>query len=249
MPNHTYNKNFLTKVIFRIDFSTLLNVQDHIKEFQAAIRENFPILEPVEQQGFVVNANDSGQFQVSNPVKITWNFKSRDKKIECNIDENSLVIINSDYQNYSNYKEIIDLVLNAFYQLYSGVLTKRVGFRYINEIKLPDEYELSECINQWLYRDSSFVDESHSTIRGMSKFEIKLQDESRMNFSFGVFNTDYPEPVSLKEFVLDYDCFTNETIENIEDLNAKLDSYNQIMTDYFEKSIQDRMRELLNSED
>lgn len=248
MEKVTYKTNFLTKVIFRVDLPTLLSVQDGIKEFQAKINPIFPILEPVEQKGFVVNANSAGEVQVEHPVKINWNFRSKNRDLECNLDESSLVIAISNYVNYSSFKEVLENVMNSFFEVYGAVVTKRVGFRYINEIKLSGDLKISDSISDWLYRDDSFFNEGHLRLRGMSKFEVTLKDESKMSFSFGVFNSKYPEPVSSEEFILDYDCYTTEPIENATSLYELLAYYNEEMTAYFQKSVKQPLIDLMNKE-
>lgn len=245
--NTTYPKNYLSTVLLRLDLPTLLSVQDGIKDFQSKIKDSFPILEPIEQKGLVVNANSEGQVQVEHPVKITWEFKSKDKTIECKVDEATLIVSTTKYTNYSDFKSTLNLVLNSFFEVYGAVVTKRIGFRYINEIKVSDEVNMAECINPWIYRDNSFLNEGHSKLRCMSKYELSLAGDNKMNFSFGIFNSKYPEQASENEFILDYDCYTQEPIEDVASILSRLDSYNQTMTDYFEKSVTDTFRTLLST--
>lgn len=232
-----------------MDLPTLLGVKDGIKDFQAKIKKSFPILEPVEKNGLSINANNNGSFIVGNNPNnnINWNFRSKDRMFECNIDELSLIFISSNYLNYTEYKKVLELIVRSFNEVYGDVTTQRIGFRYINEIKLPEELSMKDCLSGWLFRDDTFFTEGHEKLRGMSKFEFSLNALDRMNLVFGNFNANYPQPVNSKEFILDYDCHTTEPIEAISDLLTKLDDYNKIITLYFEQSITQVLKDYLNN--
>jgi uncharacterized protein (TIGR04255 family) len=199
----TYKNNFLSKVIFRIDTSIILSTEDKIKDFQSAVKDFLPILEPVAEKHFAINAGVEGQFSAENSTKVSWHFKSRDKNLECEINESSITVISKKYTNFLDFKDILLPILSAYEKVRDGVFIKRVGFRYINEISFPDDVKISEYLIPWLHRDDTFLESGHNKLRGVSRYEISISEISRMILNFGVFNSAYPAPASGNEFILD----------------------------------------------
>ncbi len=74
---------------------------------------------------------------------------------------------------------------------------------------------------------------------------LELKEEGyNLKFQFGLFNSEYPNPISRKEFVLDYDCSTNEETDILE-IFDKAKEFNKKIHEWFEKSIQDGLRDIM----
>ncbi len=253
MPEeHHYNKNFLTKVIFRMDYPLNLELErERPIELQKKIRENFPILEPLEQIGITFRRIPGVSDDTDQLAKTIWKFFSSDKKQEVEVDSNYLSVSFNDnsYKHYSDFKETVEHIVNSFCEIYPTTIINRLGLRYINEIKVDDDnlFDWSDYINQDLIKNLDFYEDKEKIVRAMNSNVIKIDEASFMNFKYGIFNPGFPGEIVEKSFILDFDCYTKEEL-NQSDLFDKLDSYNLIMYEYFEKSIEQKTRDLLNRE-
>lgn len=248
MPT-TYQKNYLSDVIFRVDFPLILEISKEAPEkFQKEIIAEFPILEAVKQYGFHIEANEDSP--ISTPLdKTVWRFKNKEGDLIIELDEKFLVVNAKKYVDYSSFKERVARILEAFYKTYPSTVVQRLGLRYVNQIEIPGEenfFEWAGYINEDLIKNIDFVDDKATIKRTMQILEIAVDRETKINFRAGIFNSNYPENITNKEFVLDYDCYTRTPLEQAVIL-TKLDSYNKVITEYFEKSIGDNIRGILNA--
>ncbi|MBT4121877.1 TIGR04255 family protein [bacterium] len=240
-----YTKNFLTDVIFKVDFPVILDLQDSPpKEFQNAIKEEYPILEPFQQFSFMMDKESEEPPQNLN--RTIWKFMSKDKNRSIELSYQSLIIVFKDYQSYEDFREIIEKIMAIFNELYKNVIVDRIGLRYINQIELEEEdiFNWGDYINDCLISNIDFLENKNQIKRTIDILELSLDDEVTLNFRWGIYNSLYPSEVSKKEFLLDFDCFTRVQIES-DQVIGKLDIFNSIITGYFEKSIEDKFRELL----
>jgi uncharacterized protein (TIGR04255 family) len=74
----------------------------------------------------------------------------------------------------------------------------------------------------------------------MQTFEF-MKNDNRIIFTFGTPNSEYPEPISRKEFLLDYNVSYDDLLE-ISDVFDKIKEFNEIISDMFENSIGDELR-------
>ena len=67
-----------------------------------------------------------------------------------------------------------------------------------------------------------------------------------MNFNYGLYNSEFPNKISRKDFVLDYDCYT----ANIEkkDSYEYLNKFHEKINEEFEKSIEEGLRKEMEGE-
>jgi len=103
---------------------------------------------------------------------------------------------------------------NTFNNIYHPSIIKRIGLRFINEIKLKgNPLDWDGIINNNLYCIiNAFPDLSTSLKRAMSQLHISLEDHSII-FQFGIFNSEYPNIITQREFILDYDCASKDESE------------------------------------
>lgn len=128
--------------------------------------------------------------------------------------EPGFILFNS--ENYSSYSEFITIIKKFIAILQIGDENlKRFGLRYINNIKLSegDPYKWEGYINPELTQIKNFVntDEFKYLSRNMGNLFFKKTHEDldfSLQFIYGWPNSEFPNPIAKKEFVLDYDCFT-----------------------------------------
>lgn len=246
MAAQFYKKNFLTDVLFKINFSILLSLNNETpEEFQKKIIEDFPVLEPI--QGVDIKIDLRLQSSTSTPIPITWTFSNTDKSFLIELTSSSLAVINKKYKNIETFNAVVSKILNAFFSVYSQVLITRVGLRYINQIKLDEKdfFEWKNYLNGSLISHLSFIEKPEVIRRSFNRFDLKIDDDTNLLFQYGIHNETFPEKITKKEFALDFDCYSQIQVEK-EQVMAKLDEFHKIIKDFFEKSIEDGFRKKLD---
>lgn len=68
-----------------------------------------------------------------------------------------------------------------------------------------------------------------------------------VRFQYGMFNSEHPNPIARKEFVLDFDCYTKDE-QDISDVLTLLDSFHEKIKEMFESSILGDLRQIMGVE-
>lgn len=217
------------------------------------IVKNLPsgfMYEPIERLDLNIYVN-SGKMSAENKIMKSHIFKN---KTGFTITmESSFISFNS--LNYSSYNEFITIVKKVIPLLQIGnEELKRLGLRYLNHIKIypGDPYQWEGIIIPELTRIKDFVgkDEYKYLIRNMGDMWFK-KSENELDFSlhfiYGWANSEYPNPIAKKEFVLDYDCFTENGLKVNESLEY-IDIFHSEIKKMFGKSIGDELKKKIGKE-
>lgn len=244
-----YKKSFLSDVVFKINFPALLTLLDESpKKFQEAVIEDFPILEPLQQLEFKIE-NKLMDVASKKASRTIWKFKNKDNSESIELEYESLAIICKKYTDYSSFKTRVSKVLKIFFNLYPQIVIKRLGVRYINQIKLQERefFNWKKYLNNNLIMNLDFITKKEQIKRAINTFEISCDEDTTLIFRYGIFNETYPGRVTKKEFVLDYDCYTAVELES-EQAVKKMDDFHKIIKTYFDKSIKSAFEAILNHE-
>jgi uncharacterized protein (TIGR04255 family) len=247
---NNYKKNFLKNVIFRLDYSIILDLSENKPiNFQKEIIDDFPILEPITQLGFQLEQQGE-EMSAKNLKKTIWKFLSKDKLKSIELDQEylSISIKNNTYTTFGEYRELVEKIITLFYNNYPSTIINRLGLRYINEIQIneSDNFEWSNYLDDSLTGCFNFLEDKTKVKRVINSFITKVNDNSFLNFKYGIFNKHFPSEIVDKTFILDYDCYTREQLEK-SDILPKIGLYNEVITEKFEKSIKKGLRDLLNN--
>lgn len=241
-----YDSNYITNVIFRVDFPNIieLDIREPTAEFQRRIVEKFPRVNPLKRDlvNFQIQPNE---VKTGKEEEYAWEFfnKENNKKIFLTSDHASIEYFN----HYTRFKELLDdieLVFKAIFELYPVKIAERVGLRYINQIEMQgsDVYNWENLINKHLYSlTDEFTSENDEVQRSMHLLEVNEEGHS-LKFQFGLFNSDYPNTISRKEFVLDYDCSTTQPTD-VSEVSNLAEKFNVIIYKWFDKSIENGLKE------
>jgi len=206
----TYPINFISKVIARVDFQPILKLKQEPVDFQEIIREQFPRFSQKESIDISIKPGE-----VPVPTKIpTWQFTSKEKTDQISLNYQMIALTMKKYVNFESFFLKVELMYNTFNNIYHPSIIKRIGLRFINEIKLKgNPLDWDGIINNNLYCIiNAFPDLSTSLKRAMSQLHISLEDHSII-FQFGIFNSEYPNIITQREFILDYDCASKDESE------------------------------------
>ena len=131
--NLEYHLNFLTEVIFRIDYSPILKISESIPiALQDKIRVLMPEFKENKIYGLKATINKKDKvFKKEEEIKPEWQFTDKEKTKITNLSQDSLSIIIKKYKNFKEYKDFIMKIVNFFYEEYKPIEVKRLGLRYI----------------------------------------------------------------------------------------------------------------------
>jgi len=245
-----YRKNFLTNVIARIDYPKILELSERKppSTFQGRVKGRYPLLRELKGET-VKYKQEKEKFEISKEEKISWQFSNKDKNIIVHVDPEFLTIEAEKYTTFDEFLHEIKFVLGIFKDLYPVEIINKIGLRHINQIKINegDPLNWTDLINPSLCGViHNFASNDGNVLRSMHTLEMKISDERKIKFNFGIFNSEYPNPVSRREFVLDYDCREDEDFP-VSEIETKLKDFNDIIYDWFEISICEGLRTIMNS--
>ena len=239
-----YKNNFLTNIIFRLDFPQISDYnRDNLKKFRELIKSYFPILEEPPMKVFEIsNLGEDKKIDLKTSDIIKWNFWSKDKKMLASIEQNSLTFEIIGYEKFEKIYELIEFLIDKLETIFSTIISIRIGLRYINQIKLDEEDPLNfkDYIKDNLISQIDFF-ETSLPIRVISSIEISNENQNLI-FKFGIPNSTYPNGIINKEFVLDYDCYTNDSLDK-EEILERIKIFKETIVQTFEESIKDKLRE------
>jgi len=247
MPS--YRKNFLTKVIARVDFQPILIIgEENPTQFQDALRQTFPRLEV--SQTLQIKADKAQNANIAmRKLPTVWNLKDKSEENKIDLSSNYIALSCFKYTAFDKFNSTLINIYNKFNEIYKPSIIKRIGLRYINEIKLDgDPFDWTNLINENLFSSlNAFSAKRNKISRAMN--QVHFQDEdSRLVFQFGIFNSEFPNTIVKREFILDYDCISEEEREPA-DVLPEFTKFNARITDLFEMNIEDGLRKEMGEGD
>lgn len=240
------NKNFLENVILRFDFKDDIIIPDDVvSDITKNISPEF-IYGLSERTDLKINVESSKISTENRKIKI-HTFKNN---------SGFTITLESDYLsfstlNYSSYKDFMTLVKKVISLLQiSNEELKRLGLRYINHIRVPEgnPFEWNGYIVPELTQSIHFVnnfDNKHLS-RNMGHMYFKEPDHSLI-FLYGWSNSEFPNPIAKKEFVLDYDCFTENQFK-LSEAYEYIDNFHVEIKKMFVKSINDELKKKIGED-
>lgn len=241
-----YPKHFLKQVVFRVDFNPILLLSQELSPtFQDSIRSGFPLLTPNQLHKYRTTIEKGTKKEDEHTTMGLWILSNTDKNIRIEICSEYIAFICTKYSKFDDLKQQIMEVYNSFANEYAPLSLTRVGLRYINEISISqgNPFDWKEYINPELTSlIDRFFEDKTELARSMNQTVLN-KDNHLINFTFGIFNSLFPSKISKKEFILDYDSYTENTVDN--EIEGWLGLFHQEIQTLFEKSIQEELRKLM----
>ncbi len=249
MQNNSYERNFLTEVIFRIDFVNPIKVDDFAKENLNDLRRFFPFYSPIDttHNNIEINIDENGNKTVERDQKILRKqiFFKEPRIAQMEISANALSISYSSYSNFDSLRTDIEGVLDLLMKT-PNITIGRTGLRYINifENKRPGRINWSTYITPNMLPSEQWND--FKVLQHMSALHIK-QDACLVKIQYGLFNGEIPNERIKDAYVLDIDAYS-EKMCDLSAVKESIPKWNDTISEIFELTITDRMREKLNDE-
>lgn len=239
-----YKNTPIKKVIFRIDFlGEVKELNESIpSEITDVIKNSFPIAEPKDIVARTLQISSTDVSDKNVKVK-EWHFHTEERNATLIIKEDSFAIFFNNYISFEKIKQVLLEIINVFFSHYKGLLSRRIGLRYVNEINIEGEnpFEWDEYINPDLTRIFSVTSVPKNIIRAFHNLEIK-NDEIMLKFQYGMSNPDYPALIKKKIFVLDLDASFTGILKHHE-IESYIIKQHTVIQNQFEFSITEKLRE------
>lgn len=234
-----YERNYLSKVIARIDFASLvpqLGQEGLAKQVATHALQHFPIADHEDRISVTLDATGTSK-QIQRIS--TFYGRSREKKLA--IAPDHFYVEARQYRNYRTFREeflsLTDVLMN-----YYGLEAKRFGLRYINTIEpggqRPTAWRM--YIDNHLLSSLRFLPNRENLARAFHTLAIN-RGEWMLVFKYGLYNPDYPAVIRKKQFILDYDAYCEGLIASA-DIERYMDEFHSGIVEFFELSITDRLR-------
>ena len=241
-----YKKDYLTNVICRIDFINRLNFStDQINRLKNDISEDFPNMKDMDVSFIEVMMGPEEDRTIRKKGKV-YEFAHEGKLVR--IEPECLVFEFKQYTGFDQFRELVKKVLNSLDLLNNSVRSKRMGLRYINQIRLDegDPFDWNGLIVDSLVPKTVYTKDKNVLSRSLGWVDLTY-DDFYVRFHYGMFNSEHPNPIARKEFVLDFDCYTKDE-QDLSDVSTLLDRFHEKIKEMFECSILDDLRQIMEVE-
>jgi uncharacterized protein (TIGR04255 family) len=239
-----YKDTPIKRVIIKIDFLGRVPELNDTLPIPIAdiIKKSFPIAEARNVVARELQISNDNVTQNNKSVR-EWHFHTEERNATMSIKEDSIAIQINNYISFQKINEVLIEIKNVFYGHYPGLLSRRLGLRYINEIGLQEANPLdwSKYINPNLISIFDATPDSQNIIRAFHNLELKYND-IQLKFQYGVHNPDYPAIVKKKVFILDLDAFFTGILKQHE-IDDYLTKQHAIIQKQFEFAITPELRE------
>ena len=249
MENKRYQKIFLSNVVFKLDFPTLSDYgPEKTGEFQKLVKKDFQILEEQKVIKIEHKFKEAKEIEAKTTEIPKWAFFNKTKTRIISFEFDNIIVEFKEYTHFEDFLKIIDMVTKSLFELFPSIVSTRLGLRYINQINLEEKhpFEWDNLLNKSLLDSMNFISDKEDMSRYITLIELNKEDY-RLRFQYGIANSLYPSPIIRKEFVLDYDCFTFESLEKTEEILGKVKEFNEVISNMFEKSIEDGLRKIMGA--
>jgi len=221
-----YERNYLMEVSLKIEFEEKIKLNQEIADsnFKEILKERFPVA--AFEKNLLKDGKDYGKM---------WIYQKKDKQIQINESSIELVYNEDGYECREELIEDSKLIYEALKRSRIEE-AKYIRLRFINEIRPKSEKieNLEEWINPNLINFNFNCGES-KIIRGMSRYEYKIEDDFYLNFQFGQFNENYPLPYIHDNFILDYETYIRYADTRY--LDEYVMRMHKIINEFFQESI------------
>lgn len=241
-----YKSHFLDQVIIRMDFPAPLNglaksLPHNIKTTAISL---FPMPEP---RKFIAKELQISKQSTKEEVKegTEWTFHSNDRGKTLTITYDNLNIAYKKFESFSVLKNDFINILETIFVEYPGLQSSRLGLRYINEIKLPENnvFDWHEYLDDNLLTMIKVPKETNNIARAFNDLVLNYEGII-LRFRYGMFNPDFPALIRKKIFILDYDAYYQGP-QDLEEIKRSVDTFHEKIEAFFESSIKDKLRELM----
>lgn len=232
--------NFLINVILKFNFKNDILVSDKmIDDIIKNIPNEFKY-EVLQRSALEINFDADQQAIRQKNIKVHV-FKNKHNDI-ISLEPNALVF---DIKKYNSFDELMKIVRKVILILQeTNQELTRLGLRYLNQVTLKEgtPFEWEDYISSYLTQSIKFIPSNNQYLaRNIGQMVFNKSDYTLV-FAYGWFNRHFPNPIAEKEFVLDYDCYS-ENVLNLSEAYGYIETFHREIKDIYIKSIGDKLKE------
>ena len=252
-----YERNFLTQVLIRADFTpdtpALTGAPD--PELDAVLAEGCPVAfsAPRTRNEIRIEKTPRGPVRNTRTISFTeYNRQTEDKQQRTALCSEYLFVEQKGYDGFAPLRDRFCDVLDAVSARRPELMLRRLGMRYINNLRLPEPEHgpglgadfWEKFINPSLLGGLRFAANDGALARHMCTTELNYGTD-RATFRYGIFNAEYPRPNCRREFILDIDTFRESKLSPAE-VEPILADFHRAACQVFETAVTDRLRAVMN---
>jgi uncharacterized protein (TIGR04255 family) len=250
-----YKRNFLSKVVLRMDYDPIPSLKKGEKSlFSERITSKYPFVEskPITQISVKFSPTESGiEQQHSGQVWIHRNEEKGQRVVILAPDYFALEYGKQEYKHLTEFENDLSYAFTEFDKTCKVPEFSRIGLRYINEIVLKEgnPFDWNNIISKDLITSAmAGMAGGMKLTRSMHQFMSIYKEDINVLFQYGIFNPEFPNPVAIRQFILDIDCHIKGAIPNTEAVK-RISDLNDIAIIMFEGSIEDGLRARMEVEE
>jgi len=250
MPGEIFSYPTVKRVAFEIRYPNLFSIENKIGDFQEKIISQFPesqalirrqvVFADIGPEGKLMNLPD--QFGQDVGKKI-WVFKSKDQH-EISVSTNSLSITSDHHKTYNNpgsdkkFRDVIEFVINNFFQTISVPVINRIGLRYSDECPLPskDNETLKKFYNSNLPAKRYPINDVES---------VYLEIITKRKNHHLIYREALVKEKETYKVILDFDGFENEVLSK--DFLKIADELHEMIEEEYFNTIKEPVKEYMRT--
>ena len=201
--------NFLKRVILRLDFlGEIDRSQQVLDDIKRDVLDNLPEFETRDIVSVEMTI-DQAQKTTSEKRYKSFSFHNNTTNNSVILEPNAIIFDIKKYNNYEEFKGLVQKLIRNLGEQNQSIKISKIGLRYINQIIIDEgnPFEWTELIKNPLLCSLNFIENQSELSRSLGVMELNKSDYY-VRFQYGWFNSEYPNPIVKKEFLLDYDCYS-----------------------------------------
>lgn len=226
----------LKKVIFKLNFLGGIKLSQKVLDsFKRTFSDDFPKIVQQDRISLEMAVDPSQKITKEKKVKV-YSFLNETENNSITLEPEAITLEINNYSNYEEFRSYIQKAIAEFEKDDSSIKVSRIGLRYINQMIISEgnPFELSALIKEPLICAINFIGQRKELSRLMGVIELNKSDYF-VKFQYGWFNSEFPNPIAKKEFLLDYDCYSNYETDLSSILN-NVETYHTAIKELFDYS-------------
>jgi uncharacterized protein (TIGR04255 family) len=242
-----YLKNFLTRVVLRLDFQPVALLQTETRTpFSDEIRTRFPDVSSQQSRQIQFNVGPAGSGFEQKFAGYIWSHQKDKRSVVLSPDSLTIDYGAGEYVDDPEFLDVFEFVYASFEKNIGVGEFTRVGMRFIDEIVFDqgDPLDWDNLINPNLVASvKAGLKKDCRLTRSMHQVTMR-RDDVAMIFNYGLQNPDFPNPIVRRIFALDYDAYISSAVP-ARDVRGRIRELQAECVSKFEESIEDGLRKIM----
>lgn len=243
----------LVRVLGQVQFAKIIKIstEQHIGDFQEAVRSQYPFLEKDTAQSVQLNVDGRGVHTTTSD-EIIWRLFDSSKSWRVSLNPTALSLETIRYSSRGEFLDRFRFLLDALAGTIKPTVATRVGFRYVNRlIRSEDLNELDQLVYPELVGVLSAP--LREQVEQAISQSICKTAEGRLLVRWGMLpagashDPDMAPPVNSQSWMLDIDSFTTEGLPTegflVEKLVGRIDTMANRAYAFFRWSVKEKFLE------